>query len=253
MVLRDSADHRSLVKENFDTRLFTRRDDLTDAIRLTIAANALHAMMNGVWGTITNLADQYNISRTFVYSLSQKLKEVGTFLFGEATEFVPNSSPREVSIEMMLLLRLVMKGSIGAISTIMKRFGCDLASTGSISQILSRIGGLLPTTISTENGNIRYLVFTSDEIFSRTTPILVTVDPCSSAILRIELADSRKAEDWKRHFECLYDNGVVAIYLVCDEGQGIRAGHAEVMSDVVRQSDTYHAIAHQLGSLGGSP
>jgi len=247
MVLRNSADHRSLVKENFDTRLFTRRDDLTDAIRLTIAANALHAMMNGVWGTITNLADQYNISRTFVYSLSQKLKEVGTFLFGEATEFVPNSSPREVSIEMMLLLRLVTKGSIGAISTIMKRFGCDLASTGSISQILSRIGGLLPTTISTENGNIRYLVFTSDEIFSRTTPILVTVDPCSSAILRIELADSRKAEDWKRHFECLYDNGVAAIYLVSDEGKGIRAGHAGVMSNVVRQSDTYHAIAHQLG------
>jgi hypothetical protein len=130
----------------------------------------------------------------------------------------------------------------------MKRFGCEVPSTGSVSQILSRIGGWLPTTLSTENGIIRYLVFASDEIFSKTTPILVTVDPCSSAILRIELADSRKAEDWKRHFECLYENGVEAIYLVSDEGKGIRAGHAEVMSDVVRQSDTYHAIAHQLGS-----
>jgi hypothetical protein len=50
------------------------------------------------------------------------------------------------------------------------------------------------------------------------------VDPCSSAIVRIELAESRKVEDWKRHFECLYDNGMEAIYLVCDEGQGIRAG-----------------------------
>ena len=109
MVLPNSADHRSVVKENFDVRLFTRRDDLTDAIRLEIATNALHAMMNRVWGTITNLADQYNISRTFVYSLAQKLKEVGTFLFQEATEFVPNSSPREVSIEMMLSLRLVGK------------------------------------------------------------------------------------------------------------------------------------------------
>ncbi|MCP4948526.1 MAG: hypothetical protein GY923_13595, partial [Aestuariibacter sp.] len=140
------------------------------------------------------------------------------------------------------------RSSIGAISTIMNRFDYELCSTGSISQTLSRIGGLLPTTLSTEKGIIQYLVFASDEIFSKTTPILVTVDPCSSVILRIELADSRKAEDWKRHFECLYDNGVEAIYLVCDEGQGIRAGHAEVMSDVVRQSDTYHAIAHQLGS-----
>jgi hypothetical protein len=121
-------------------------------------------------------------------------------------------------------------------------------SARSISQTLSRIGRLLPTTLSTEKGLIQYLVFTSDEIFSKTTPILVTVDPCSSAIVRIELADSRQAEDWKRHFECLYNNGMQAIYLVCDEGQGIRAGHAQVMSDVVHQSDTYHAIAHRLGS-----
>jgi hypothetical protein len=38
-----------------------------------------------------------------------------------------------------------------------------------------------------------------------------------------------------------------AIYLVSDDGKGIRAGHFDMMSDVIRQSDTYHAIAHQLG------
>jgi hypothetical protein len=248
MVLPKSADHQSLLEARFERRRFTRRADLTNSIRLTIAADALHAMINGVWGTITNLADEYGITRPFVYSLADTLKEAGQFLFGETAEFVPTSSPRELSIQMMLSLRMEARSSIGAVSTVMKRFGCELPSTGSISQILSRIGGWLPMTLSTQNGIIRYLVFTSDEIFSKTTPILVTVDPCSSAILRIELADSRKAEDWKRHFECLYDNGVEAIYLVSDEGNGIRAGHAEVMSDVVRQSDTYHAIAHQLGS-----
>ena len=248
MVLPKSADHQSLLEARFERRRFTRRADLTNSIRLTIAADALHAMINGVWGTITNLADEYGISRPFVYSLADTLKEAGQFLFGETAEFVPASSPRELSIQMMLSLRMEARSSIGAVSTVMKRFGCELPSTGSISQVLSRIGGWLPTTLSTENGIIRYLVFASDEIFSKTLPILVTVDPCSSAILRIELADSRKAEDWKRHFECLYDNGVEAIYLVSDDGKGIRAGHAEVMSDVVRQSDTYHAIAHQLGN-----
>ncbi|NNF96088.1 MAG: hypothetical protein HKM94_04075 [Halobacteria archaeon] len=215
---------------------------------MAIATNALHAMMNGVWGKITNLAYEYGISRPFVYSLADTLKEAGQFLFGETAEFVPATSPRELSIQMMLSLRLEGRSSIGAISTIMNRFEYELSSTGSISQTLSRIGSLLPATISAERSITQYLVFASDEIFSKTTPILVTVDPCSSAILRIELTDSRKAEDWKRHFECLYDNGVEAIYLVSDEGKGIRAGHAEVMSDVVRQSDTYHAIAHQLGS-----
>ncbi len=247
MILQNTIGPLSLIEDSIERRIFTRRTDLTNEIRLTISNSALYAMMNGAWGTITNLADRYGISRTFVYSLANKLKETGQFIFGETAEST-TISIREQSIQMMLSLRLEARSSIGAISTVMKRFGCELTATGSISQIISKIGGLLPRTISTENGIIKYLVFASDEIFSKTTPILITVDPISSVILRMELADSRKAEDWKRHFECLSDNGVVAVYLVSDDGKGIRAGHAEVMSDVVRQSDTYHAIAHQLGS-----
>ena len=228
-------------------RKFTRRKDLTIDIRLAIANMALSAQLLGEWGTITDLAREYEISRTFVYSLASTLKEAAPMLFGEAAGFIDSLSTRELSIQAMLSLRLEGRSSIGATSTIMERFGWSLSSTGSISQILSRIGALLPMTLSTQDSLIRYLVFTSDEIFSKTTPILVTVDPISSAILRIELADSRKAEDWKKHFECLYENGWEAIYLVTDEGTGLRAGHAEALSEVVRQSDTYHAIAHQLG------
>jgi hypothetical protein len=96
------------------------------------------------------------------------LSEIGQFLFGEVA--VLTSSLREQSIQMMLSLRLEGRSSIGAISTIMNRFEYELSSTGSISQILSRIGGLLPMTVSTENGIIQYLVFASDEIFSKTIP-----------------------------------------------------------------------------------
>ena len=111
----------------------------------------------------------------------------------------------------MLSLRLEGRSSIGAISTMMSRFDCELSSTGSISQTLSQIGGLLPMTVSTETSIIHYLVFASDEIFSKSAPILITVDPCSSAILRMELADSRNADDWKNHFECLSNNGIEPI------------------------------------------
>jgi len=79
---------------------------------------------------------------------------------------------------------------------------------------------------------------------------LVTVDPISSAILRIELADTRKAEDWKNHWECLQKNGYYAIYLVSDEGTGLSKAHKEALADIFRQPDTYHGIAHQLGHLG---
>jgi ABC-type transporter MlaC component len=73
------------------------------------------------------------------------------------------------------------------------------------------------------------------------------VEPISSAILRIELADTRKAEDWKKHWKCLEENGYYAIYLVSDEGIGICTAHEEALADIMRQPDTYHAIAHQLG------
>jgi len=251
MSLTNSADFQFSPEEQLEGRLFTRRKDLSNEIRLLIGTNGLHAMLNGTWGAITHLADEYGISRTFIYSLANCLKKVAQFLFEETAATSPVSLHREYAIQTMLSLRLEGCSSIGAISTIMNRFECELSSTGSISQMLSQIGGLLPMTVSTETGIIQYLIFASDEIFSKNIPILITVDPCSSAILRMELTDSRSADDWKNHFECLNHNGIEAIYLVSDDGTGIRAGHAEVMSEVVRQSDTYHAIAHRLGSWAG--
>jgi len=226
---------------------FIRRDDLSNAIRLSIASSAIQAQMTGSWGTITELANKYNISRTFVYMLGSTLKESAQRLFG-ITEPPLYLSIRELSIQAMLSFRLEGRSSISAISTMMNRFELKLSGMGSISQLLSRIGGVLPHTLSTPETTIQYLVFLSDEIFSKSVPILVTVDPSSSAILRIELSETRKGEDWKNHFECLQTNGFKAIYLVSDEGQGLSAGHAEALSDVVRQSDSYHAIAHQLGA-----
>lgn len=238
MIFQNQTDVQ-LLGEQFDQRLFTRRTELSSAIRLEIAVDAISARMNRTWGTVTDLAEQYNISRTFVYSLAEKLKKAGHFLFSEISSAVSHSSVRELAIQMMTSLRMEGKSSIGAISTIMGRFELEFSSVGSISQILFHIGALLPTTLSVEEGATQYLVFASDELFSKTTPILVTVDPSSSAILRIELSDSRKAEDWANHFECIQENGIEAIYVVSDDGKGILAGHAEVMGDKIRQSDTY--------------
>ena len=75
----------------------------------------------------------------------------------------------------------------------------------------------------------------------------MTVDPVSSAILRIELSDTRKAKDWVEHWECIEDNGYTAIYLVSDEGTGLTSGHSHGLSDRKFQPDTFHAIAHKLG------
>ncbi|KOR31912.1 hypothetical protein TI05_10595 [Achromatium sp. WMS3] len=238
---------KSPLTTQFGRRLFTRREDITDKIRLYIAAMALHAISIGSsWGTISALALEYNISRTFIYALAAQLREAGGFIFSETTSYCQDSL-RALSITTMLSLRFEGQTSIGATSQIMKRFECQLSYTGSVSQTLSRIGHLLPSTFSNTDDTVQLLVFASDEIFAKSRPILLTVDPYSSVILRIELANSRTAEDWRKHFQCISNNGVNTIYLVSDQGTGIIGGHADAMNDVVRQSDTYHAIAHVLG------
>ena len=91
--------------------------------------------------------------------------------------------------------------------------------------------------LTLDNNETKILIFLSDEIFSKAIPILLTVDPISSAILRIELADSRKAEDWKRHWKCLEENGIYVSSLVCYEGAWLCSGKKKALPDVLRQSD----------------
>jgi hypothetical protein len=94
--------------------------------------------------------------------------------------------------------------------------------------------------------NVR-LVFLSDEVFSGNQPILITVDPISSAILKIELAEKRRAEEWSKHWFCLENNGFEAIYFVTDEGSGLCSAHDNFFTGAMRQPDTFHAVAYRLG------
>jgi len=224
---------------------FIRRTDLTSQIRLYIACTALMAQANSTWGKLTELSRQFMISRTFVYMLIAMLEESGLVIFGD-NHAIPALDEKKLAFYYMLSLRLEGRCSLESISILMKRYEKKLSSVGSISQCLTHFGSLLPHTQSTDE-TTQMVIFLSDEIFSKSLPILVTVEPISSAILKIELADTRKAEDWKKHWRCLEKNGYSATYLVSDEGIGICKAKEETFGDIMRQPDTYHAIAHRLG------
>ncbi len=223
-----------------------RRVELTASIRLYIAMTALQAKEERIWGVVTELARQYQVSRTFVYMLVVTLEQTGHLVFGQS--LCPSVMLKDrLCYRYMLSLRLEGRCSIGAISTIMKRFDIKNSSVGKISQTLQSIGALLPNTLTIDDGLVRLVVFLSDELFAKTLPILVTVDPQSSALLRIELVEKRQWEQWKAHWECLEEHGFEAMYLVCDGGQALSKAQKESLKDIFRQPDTYHAIAHQFG------
>lgn len=231
---------------------FIRRTDLPPLMRLYIGVTALLAQRKAVWGTITALAREFVISRTFVYMLAYQVAQAGEDLFGQppSVSSVRKTPTKRLAYQYMVSLRLEGCCSIGAIATIMKRFQRDLSSTGKISQTLQHMGALVPNTLSVPEGRVQMLVvFASDELFAHKLPILVTAEPVSSALLRLELVTQAQWTAWQQHWECLEDNGYYALYLVSDGGQALSKAQKETLKDRVRQPDTYHAIAHRLGGL----
>ena len=138
--------------------------------------------------------------------------------------------------------------SLQAVSTMMR--GIDLekySSIGYISETLSRIGRILPNTAQTIE--TKRLVIASDEIFSNSQPILIDVDPISSIILKIELAQDRTGETWSEHYNGILENGFEIDGVTSDGGTGLLSGLKKSQIEVSWQPDTYHAIAHHLGAF----
>jgi len=225
---------------------FIRRADLTINIRLSIVVSAYFAQENKIYGAITQLTKDYDVSRTFIYQLLDLFRQNLLPTFSPIPK-IEKAPQKKEAIKEMLMQRMVGKSSIEAISTIMKYRNLSFSAVGSISQILSKIGELLPNTLDLKNGTKILLTFASDEIFSKSKPILITVDPKSSAILKIELASNRTGDTWAAHFEIIEKNGFIALNIVSDEGTGLKNGIKESLKNAILQPDTFHAIAHRLG------
>lgn len=230
---------------NSQSLKFIRRKDLSNELRLEIIYTSF-----GNYGTITKIAKKHEVSRRFIYDLRNQLKMAMHLLWGS-----PKTKPSETAaddeqlalVKEILDFRLIGKCTISAINKLLKRKGFNNSSIGHISGLLTRIGKELGSTITTEKEITYALVYASDEVFSSGLPILITVDPVSSAILRIELAKDRKGATWKAHWQSLLDIGVIPIYLTSDEGTGMKAAIELMFPNLVHQTDTFHAVAYRLG------
>ena len=213
---------------------------------MLIAYRAIEAKINGEWGVITELSKYYDISRTFVYMLRDRLIYLTPHIFFPHKE-LETDNKKEMT-ETILSYRLEGGMSIGAISTVMKRQELDYSGESTISQSLSTIGALIPAGESIQIEKELKVTVLLDEIFIGSQPILITVEPISSAILNIELANNRKGETWEKHINHITSNqNIEIINTVTDEGSGILLGIKNGLPNAHRQSDTFHALSHRLG------
>jgi hypothetical protein len=212
---------------------FMRRPDIGTVARVHIAAQAFLGL--GVYGAITQIANSYRVSRLFVYKLLWQL-----MLLYELEVCAP-SSPEAVRKEVdrhILLLRFEGHCALERIAQILKQLGLPFSSVGYISQRLAAYAQALPKEELTAAPIIFLLC---DEIFTLGQPILLTVEPRSLAILKIELVENREAETWKQHWEALAEAGLIEQQtVVSDQGPGLVKGCA--LMGLTHHPDLFHLL-----------
>lgn len=154
-------------------------------------------------------------------------------------------------IRQILYLRLIGRCCLLSISTILNRTGFSRDSVGFISQTLRAIGDNLSPVIDYQ-GSVNWAC---DEIYHLGhTPILVTVDPVSGAILQMNIATQGLKGAWLAHFQGLNAAGIDCLSHVMDEGWQLRAARLEHFNALKNpavtgdfQPDSFHAVSHRLG------
>src|SRR6267378_1551635 len=213
---------------------FIRRHDLTPHTRIEMVRLAW--LNRGIYGKMTQIAQEYHISRTWLYQLIRAANLQLETLFGEQK---PHAQESPILFEpFILLLRLEGKCSLPSLASILKYFQYQPNSVGYLSACFQHYGAALPSTLAMAERTVVF--YLSDEIFARHQPILVTIEAQSTAILKMQLASDRSAETWKAHFDDLGDHRFHSIGMASDRGLGLMAGYHAACPDAQWVCDRFH-------------
>jgi hypothetical protein len=213
---------------------FIRRHDLTPHTRIDMVRLAW--LNQGIYGKMTQIAQEYHISRTWLYQLLWAANLQLETLCSDHKPCVENPVP--LLDPFILLLRLEGKCSLPSISSILKYCQYQPNSVGYLSECCHNYGAALPSTLSMAAPTVVF--YLSDEIFARHQPILVTIEAQSTAILKIQLASERSAEIWQAHFDDLGHHRFHSIGMASDRGRGLVAGYHAACQDARWVCDRFH-------------
>jgi hypothetical protein len=170
----------------------------------------------GVYGKMTEIAQYYQISRTFLSQLLFLANLQLETLLSDAKRLFQNDHRHFEPL--IVLLRLEGTCSLLSIAAIVKALAYHPNSVGSRSQCFHSAGQALPSTLVMPSKTLVF--YLSEEIFAIHAPILVTMDARSTTILNIALASDRSADTWRAHCAALENHPFVSLGLASDRGLG---------------------------------
>lgn len=213
---------------------------LAPSQRLTIGLNALAGTQ-----TITGLADQFEVSRKFVYqqaATAQAALDVA-FTPSAATDdqvlfHVPVTKAwlQQVALGLILICHSSYRG--------VYEFCRDLLnvnlSLGTVHNIVrAAVDQARPYNVGQQLANID--IAGLDEIFQNRQPVLVGADIASTYCFLLSCEQHRDADTWGLRLLEAHERGLAPTATIADFGTGIRAGQKLALPGVPCRGDVFHA------------
>jgi hypothetical protein len=209
--------------------------------RLTLGVQALAGTQ-----TITDLADEFGVSRKFVYQQAATAQTALKVAFtpAEASEDkvlfhlpVTKAWLRQVALGLTMICHSSYRG--------VHEFCRDLLdvsmSVATVHNILSDAMDKARPYNSQQNlANIGIAAL--DEIFQIRQPVLVGVDVRSLYCFLLSREDHRDGDTWGVHLLDLQQRGFAPRATIADFGSGLRAGQKLAMPEVLCYGDVFHAL-----------
>ncbi|MBK7002915.1 MAG: hypothetical protein IPH35_24130 [Rhodoferax sp.] len=217
---------------------------LTQRIELAIQAMAASA-------NISRLADEYHVSRKYVYQQKQKAQVALDEAF--ATKAAEDDVLFHLPVtktwlsQITLCLTLVCHSSYRGVVEFMRDMLGVSISEGSVHNLhqlaIERAGHINRVQ---DLSLIRHGLL--DEIFHCNHPVLAGIDAASTYCFLLAAEAQRDSDTWAIHLYDAKDQGFNPDYGISDAAKGTRAGFKQVFTDKACHGDVFH-ILHQCEGL----
>ena len=225
------------------------RTDLTASQKATLSAQTI--VGKGQYGAITELAQEYNLSRPTIYATAAEAEQVladhydrPESRFGEVTVVVDEAQLRRAIVALRCICPNSIRGIEDALPILYPGVG---ASYGKIQQICSDA----QVRAANFNATADLSAITAgavDEMFSQGAPVLAGVDLDTGYLFSLALRDSRAARDWADVLGAGKEQGLSLEVVVKDAAKGIAAGVREVFPGAEQRDDSFHAH-YEMGKV----
>jgi hypothetical protein len=196
--------------------------------------------------TVTDLADEFDVSRKFVY---QQLA-IADRALGDA--FAPQRPHDEVLFYLPVTkqwLRQFILGLVfichsplrGVVELLGDLFDFKIALGTVFTIVHAAVAPARERNRAQDLSRVR--VGAPDEIFQGDQPVLVGVDALSTFCYLLSLEDNRDADTWGVRLLELQERGLDPDCFVADAGPSLRAAHAEVFPKRPCRSDVFHGLS----------